>query len=357
MTVDLSASCDFCLWEFQLPAHTAVLGLSRREEEERLGELLRHLREVLDHVTEPSSNVRWRSPRPLKEGNSLFDVYKKSTFSAAPIGLGDSLEAIGKEKCQLQEDKSKNSIKETIEEDCPPSRREGSSLFTFKDGQRQYGFMALARQIAQNGENDVSECVGDSGFSSCGPCGPVVLDSEIEFHILERNNYELGLSGYYYDFMTQASAMRLLKRAPLGTFLIRNSSHPKFLYALSMKSDQGATSVRVSYSQGCFGFDGEDERAEPGRKFDSVVALVDYYASEQRLYGKSLTMQGKFDRKPVNIVFVHPLRMSVSRLAHLSRIKINQCLSTEHLYEMSIRQLPILSEKEISILREYPYRL
>lgn len=198
------------------------------------------------------------------------------------------------------------------------------------------------------------EVAYDSGFSSGGFSSHI--DSEDDFDTLRRNHEELVAGGFYFPSIDQPAAMKLLKRAKAGSFLIRDSAHPGYIYSVSVRSEQGATSVRISYTDGLFGFDGDEEQPKVKPRFDSLVALLDYYALNQLKHGKCLTMRGKTDRKSVEIPFAKPLRKTAPSLAHLARVKINASIDREELYELSIASLP-LPDKLKQFIRDYPYRL
>ncbi|XP_039256086.2 uncharacterized protein LOC120332833 [Styela clava] len=62
---------------------------------------------------------------------------------------------------------------------------------------------------------------------------------------------------WYWGKMTTQEAQRVLRDLEPGSFLLRDSSDPKHLFSLSVKTGQGPTSIRTIYNEGEFRFDYE----------------------------------------------------------------------------------------------------
>jgi hypothetical protein len=62
--------------------------------------------------------------------------------------------------------------------------------------------------------------------------------------------------------------------------LVRDSADPRYLYALSIQTERGPTSVRIHYTEGCFRLDADSLLAERLPKFRSVPDLIDFYVSQ-----------------------------------------------------------------------------
>ena len=85
------------------------------------------------------------------------------------------------------------------------------------------------------------------------------VSSETDFERLGRSMQCLQEGCFYYPELDSESARALLEKAPEGTFLVRNSSDAKFLFAITVKTARGATSVRIQYYRGFFQLDCEDQ--------------------------------------------------------------------------------------------------
>lgn len=85
------------------------------------------------------------------------------------------------------------------------------------------------------------------------------VSSETDFERLGRSMQCLQEGCFYYPELDSESARALLEKAPEGTFLVRDSSDAKFLFAITVKTARGATSVRIQYYKGFFQLDCEDQ--------------------------------------------------------------------------------------------------
>ena len=201
-----------------------------------------------------------------------------------------------------------------------------------------------------NSQDDSGFCSGDYAFK-------LDNDSTEDLEKLQKNYLQLRHCGFYYPSLDQTSSMKLLKHAKVGSFVIRDSAQPGYLYSVSVKTDLGATSVRVSYVNGLFGFDGDEEKPQFKPRFDSLIALLEYYHLMKADGGRCITMRGKSNRKPVLITFLKPLKKSPPSLAHLSRIRINSLIGSGNLYELSVSSLPHLTSSDKHFIIEYPHVL
>ena len=85
------------------------------------------------------------------------------------------------------------------------------------------------------------------------------VSSETDFERLGRSMQCLQDGCFYYPELDSERARALLEKAPEGTFLVRDSSDVKFLFAITVKTARGATSVRIQYYRGFFQLDCEDQ--------------------------------------------------------------------------------------------------
>ncbi|TDH16522.1 hypothetical protein EPR50_G00020110 [Perca flavescens] len=99
------------------------------------------------------------------------------------------------------------------------------------------------------------------------------FSSAAEYKLVKQTYQRLQHSGYYWGSMTMEEAHEILSRAPLGTFLIRDSGQPDVFFTLSYQSDEGPTSVRVQLNNLLFSLYGSH------RTFASLFALLTYYTS------------------------------------------------------------------------------
>ncbi|XP_061404015.1 uncharacterized protein LOC133339911 [Lethenteron reissneri] len=97
-----------------------------------------------------------------------------------------------------------------------------------------------------------------------------------ELLAVQRTVAALAESGFYWGSVAGPEARRLLASQPVGTFLVRDSTDPRHLFSLTLRTRLGATSVRVQLHAGRFRLECSQRRdALPG--FDCVLRLLEHY--------------------------------------------------------------------------------
>lgn len=182
-----------------------------------------------------------------------------------------------------------------------------------------------------------------------------------DFQRITRTLELLNQSGYYYEGMSWQKAANLLQNTSVGTFLIRPSSDSKYLFALSVQTDRGPTSVRIHYVQGQFRLDSEDCVTHLMPLFDCVVQLVEYYIQLTRsVKASSCVLVDGSGRRDVPIRLSKPLYHHVHSLQHLCRLRVNRQLvdsckvPSNQAIATDVRRLDLPNSVK-SFLREYPY--
>ena len=182
---------------------------------------------------------------------------------------------------------------------------------------------------------------------------------EKDFRIQTISVDRLLQTGWYYEGMTSPEAKKLLKDRDVGTFVIRDSSDPKYLYSVSVKTPRGTTSVRIIYYKGYFQLDCEDRIRNKMPKFDCVVKLVDFYVrlslSDRNHICRWLESSG---RKDLPIQLKRPRVNQVSDLKHLCRLTITRSFPPTTSITKVNRYVDSLAPVPSSIreyLKDYPY--
>lgn len=163
-----------------------------------------------------------------------------------------------------------------------------------------------------------------------------------KFNSFESALQTLKDSGFYWSAITSNEAKDLLKHKQLGTFLVRQSSDPRHLFTITLKTVLLVTSVRIVMLNGLFRLDSAGDSYVPS--FDCVVKLVSYYvaAATKESHGKSKWTKSK-------LILTRPLYKEVSSLKHLSRIAVNR-----HLHPEGSHALPLPAHLKL-YLRRYPH--
>merc|ERR1712038_1122991 len=107
--------------------------------------------------------------------------------------------------------------------------------------------------------------------------------------ILHLNKALLKKCGWYYGKMRADESTALLADTKAGTFLVRDSSDPKYWFSLSMQrgkttnntiaspENSGPTSIRIHFVNGKFQLDAEDRIRSLMPEFDTIIDLVQFY--------------------------------------------------------------------------------
>jgi len=166
---------------------------------------------------------------------------------------------------------------------------------------------------------------------------------------LQRSRLELLQSCWYYGAVSWQESAMLLQHTEDGTFLVRDSQDPRFMYSLSLqRSKEGPTSVRISFRDGKFSLDAEPAIRRLMPSFETIGALICHYGSEKN-------QRKAHSLKPAaNIVIRRPLYKHPPSLAHSARLIINKTLKQQSLGQARQLRLP---PKLMEFLRSYTLSL
>lgn len=179
-------------------------------------------------------------------------------------------------------------------------------------------------------------------------------DTQVDLSRVREAIRTLRISGYYYEGLSWEEAGRLLRGCPVGTFLVRDSSDNRFLFALSVQTERGPTSVRIHYRRGQFRLDCEASLSSCMPWFSCVVSLVEHYVQLSRTAkGQMCVWLDGHGRRDLPIVLTRPLYREPSSLQHLCRIAYNRSAKTPAV--PACRTLEPLPSALKDYLREYPH--
>ncbi|KAK7871502.1 hypothetical protein R5R35_010219 [Gryllus longicercus] len=188
--------------------------------------------------------------------------------------------------------------------------------------------------------------------------------SETDLERLAATMSSLRASGWYYEGLSWQESADLLQATAPGTFLVRDSSDPRFLFSLSVQTERGPTSIRLHYVCGSFRLDAEPRLAPLMPLFDCVVKLVEHYVR--------LTRHRREDKPPrdkeqvwvdargqmySHILLRSPLYKRGQRpsLQHLARLAINKQLrAAGRAPAAAAPRLPLPAPLR-AFVGEYPY--
>uniref|UniRef100_A0A673NFF3 Cytokine-inducible SH2-containing protein n=1 Tax=Sinocyclocheilus rhinocerous TaxID=307959 RepID=A0A673NFF3_9TELE len=151
----------------------------------------------------------------------------------------------------------------------------------------------------------------------------------------------LYLLGWYWGGVTASEARDALIGVSEGTFLVRDSSHPLYLFTLSVQTWRGPTNVRIQYDSGRFRLDSSFPARSCLLSFSALPSLVQI-AEEHHVVSKDNGILLKL-RKPLHRPKAFPA------VQHLTRLTINRHAGCH-------TQLP-LPRPLLLYLQEYPFQV
>ncbi|XP_006892920.1 PREDICTED: cytokine-inducible SH2-containing protein [Elephantulus edwardii] len=201
---------------------------------------------------------------------------------------------------------------------------------------------------------------------------PKVLDPEEDLLCIAKTFSYLRESGWYWGSITASEARQHLQKMPEGTFLVRDSTHPSYLFTLSVKTTRGPTNVRIEYADSSFRLDSNCLSRPRILAFPDVVSLVQHYvascsgdtrcdnpdptpapalpAPKEDMPSSNPVLPGP-TATAVHLKLVQPFvrRSSARSLQHLCRLVINRLVA-------DVDSLP-LPRRMADYLRQYPFQL
>lgn len=152
---------------------------------------------------------------------------------------------------------------------------------------------------------------------------------------------------------------------PEGFFLVRDSTHPSYLFTLSVRTNRGPTNVRIEYSDSLFRLDSNWLSKPRILSFPDVVSLVQHYVSS---CSSDSTKEQPASQPPppspepsplkepaaVHLRLLQPLHRSGESpsLQHLCRVQINRSMAPG----AEVTELP-LPRRMAEYLQRYPFKL
>lgn len=171
---------------------------------------------------------------------------------------------------------------------------------------------------------------------------------------LQLVHYRLAISGFYCGSMTIDEARTRLAPYPVGTFLLRDSSDPRYLFSLSVQTQRGTTSIRVVYESGLFRMDSDLEQTHLMPTFDCVLRMIQYYRRLSLRSGSPLRSSYVFlessGRRDTRVLLRRPLEVSPACLVHLCRLRIHARLRDDK----GVARLPLTPSLKMYLM-DYPY--
>lgn len=168
------------------------------------------------------------------------------------------------------------------------------------------------------------------------------------------------IAGWYWGSISASEAREALLTKSEGTFLLRDSSHPQYMLALSVKTCCGPTSVRIEYSRGAFWLDSFSPGMPQLQSFPDVLSLLQHYTGSGHMPQEQASSDLRRKTKPdhvhhtakdrgVPLKLMQPLFKpeAFPTLQHLVRLTINR-------HTKCPEQLP-LPKPLLCFMQKYPF--
>lgn len=192
-----------------------------------------------------------------------------------------------------------------------------------------------------------------------------IVDAKPEWELqrLSDTVRALRLSGWYFEGISYIQSQELLKNAPVGTFLVRDSSDPRFLFSLSVQTERGPTSVRLHYISGYFRLDAQPHLQPTMPLFPSVIELIEYYVVQSKTMNSAQVWVDPKGKLYSSIYLEKPLKKeeSAPSLKHLARLTVHKAINNSGRPKLSLLP-PAHTQLELpksvtAYLSEYPYSI
>ena len=93
-----------------------------------------------------------------------------------------------------------------------------------------------------------------------------------QYILIKETEADVKKTSFYWGPLSVEEAHTKLLATPLGTFLIRDSSHPTYLFALSYSASPSPRSKRIKVEEMGLSFE-----SEPEHRFPNLCALLKHY--------------------------------------------------------------------------------
>ncbi|XP_056263064.1 suppressor of cytokine signaling 3a [Pseudoliparis swirei] len=148
--------------------------------------------------------------------------------------------------------------------------------------------------------------------------------SKTQYQMVLTTLHKLKESGFYWAAITGKEANAMLAAEASGTFLVRDSSDNRHLFALSIKTASGTKNLRIQCDASSFYLQTDPKNIHSVPHFDCVLKLVHFYMPQSKVNTHSGNMYYIYSAgEKIPLELVKPLSCSLSTLQHLCRKTVN----------------------------------
>lgn len=293
----------------------------------------------LDHPTVDYYNITKNVAPKFEKANYLEDQISRLVMSKVEVPV-----------CAYP----RRRVQQNIGPSCVPITTTTTSTTTTTNGPNRNQRVVTATTTVTINTKWIIDAEDDWTCPPNFESNKVEIKSTDDFNCIRNCVQRLENSGFYYGKLSWQEAAKLLKSTPVGTFLVRDSSDPAYLFALSVQTECGPTSIRIHYANGLFELDAEDLIQGDMPRFNCAVKLIDHYVRVNNGDESTTTscrhvwLDGSGRRDRV-IVIKKPLYNQVRSLQHLCRISVNKNKQLQRI------QGQVLPKTLHTYVTEYPY--
>ncbi|NP_001254587.1 suppressor of cytokine signaling 3a isoform X1 [Gasterosteus aculeatus] len=148
--------------------------------------------------------------------------------------------------------------------------------------------------------------------------------SKAQYQMVLATLHKLQESGFYWAAITGKDANAMLADETIGTFLVRDSSDNRHLFALSVKTASGTKNLRIQCDASSFYLQTDPKNIHSVPHFDCVLKLVHFYMPQSKVNSRGGNMYFIYSGgEKIPLELVKPLSDSLSTLQHLCRKTVN----------------------------------
>jgi hypothetical protein len=154
-------------------------------------------------------------------------------------------------------------------------------------------------------------------------------------------------SCWYWGNISGDRAKEVLKGTQPGTFLLRDSSDQRFLFSMTVMTQQGPTSVRLVFSRGCFRVESSGLISPRSPCVVSLIYRMSQLTNKKvRPIAESTPSQQQQQQQQSSGdgLLKKPLYAKVPDLKHFARLAVNR---------YNLRNFT--QKREMDYIRAYPY--
>ncbi|KAI6186863.1 Suppressor of cytokine signaling 6-like [Aphelenchoides besseyi] len=113
--------------------------------------------------------------------------------------------------------------------------------------------------------------------------------------------YEAASLSYYFGNINRHDAVRILDGQKHGTFLLRDSSHPDYRFAVSFRNNESTVHARIQFNHGRYAFKLDSKRFSSSSLADFIT---NYKTTERETYDEPYLLHAFSRKEPFSLKYL-----------------------------------------------------